>query len=354
MLKLIKHRHLSPQKVVTLLAKNIAIDLGTANTRILSQGKGTLLNQPSVLVVQRGQTEGVPVAVGQDAKSKQGRVPENLQVVTPVRAGVITDFHLSVLMAKTFLQQVLSGKFFKPSLRMAMSVPCDVTQVDRRAIREVGMSLGASDVHLIEAPMAAALGAQLPVQEARASMVMDIGAGTTELAVIALGGVVSKLGVRAAGDDWLEAITQHVRRQYGVSIGEPTAERILLEAGHAHPDHPVTEVDVTGQKLFEGVPRTITLRSTEVHEAMAPTLQQIVDAVKTVLQGLPAEVAADIAEDGITLTGGGAMLPGIDRLLLRATGLKVHIAKDPLTCVVRGCAMAMGHSALLNKVSVRE
>lgn len=337
------------------LRRDIAIDLGTANTLIFVKGQGIVLNEPSVLALRHGAQANVgEISVGHEAKSMLGRAPENIQAVCPIKEGVITDFSQTTQMVKAFMEKVLPSGMFRPGMRITISVPCDATQVERRALREAAMSTGANEVSLIEAPMAAALGAGLPIAEAKASMVMDIGAGTTELAVIALCGVVHKLGLRMGGNSFDEAIAQHVRRQHGLAIGERTAERIKLEMGNALPSDGVDEMEITGQKVSEGVPRSVQLTSSEVFEAITEPLAQIVDAVKMVLEKLPAEVAADIAESGIVLSGGGALLRNLDQLLAAETGLSIRIADEPMSCVVRGTGMAMSNMADLAEMAVQE
>jgi len=270
-----------------------------------------------------------------------GRTPGNITAIRPMKDGVIADFTVTEQMLKHFIKKVHSSRFFKPSPRIIICVPCGSTQVERRAIRESAIGAGASNVYLIEEPMAAAIGADLPVGEATGSMVVDVGGGTTEVGVISLGGLVYKGSVRVGGDKFDEAIINYIRRNYGMLIGETTAEQIKKEIGSAFPGSEVREKEVKGRNLAEGIPRSFTISSNEILEALTEPLNSIVSAVKSALEQTPPELAADIAEKGMVLTGGGALLRDIDRLLMEETGLPVIIAEDPLTCVVRGSGMAL-------------
>jgi rod shape-determining protein MreB len=270
-----------------------------------------------------------------------GRTPGNITAIRPMKDGVIADFTVTEQMLKHFIRKVHSNRLFKPSPRIIICVPCGSTQVERRAIRESAIGAGASRVYLIEEPMAAAIGADLPVGEATGSMVVDVGGGTTEVGVIALGGLVYKGSVRVGGDKFDEAIINYIRRNYGMLIGETTAEQIKKEIGSAFPGSEVREKEVKGRNLAEGIPRSFTISSNEILEALTDPLNSIVSAVKSALEQTPPELAADIAEKGMVLTGGGALLRDIDRLLMEETGLPVVIAEDPLTCVVRGSGKAL-------------
>jgi rod shape-determining protein MreB and related proteins len=270
-----------------------------------------------------------------------GRTPGNISAIRPMKDGVIADFTVTEQMLKHFIRKVHNSRLFKPSPRIIICVPCGSTQVERRAIRESAIGAGASRVYLIEEPMAAAIGADLPVGEPTGSMVVDIGGGTTEVGVIALGGLVYKGSVRVGGDKFDEAIINYIRRNYGMLIGETTAEQIKKEIGSAFPGSEVREKEVKGRNLAEGIPRSFTISSNEILEALTDPLNSIVSAVKSALEQTPPELAADIAEKGMVLTGGGALLRDIDRLLMEETGLPVVIAEDPLTCVVRGSGMAL-------------
>ena len=270
-----------------------------------------------------------------------GRTPGNISAIRPMKDGVIADFTVTEQMLKHFIRKVHNTRFFKPSPRMIICVPCGSTQVERRAIRESAIGAGASSVYLIEEPMAAAIGADLPVGEPTGSMVVDIGGGTTEVGVISLGGLVYKGSVRVGGDKMDEAIINYIRRNYGMLIGETTAEQIKKEIGSAFPGSEVREKEVKGRNLAEGIPRSFTISSNEILEALTEPLNAIVSAVKSALEQTPPELAADIAEKGMVITGGGALLRDIDRLLMEETGLPVIVAEDPLTCVVRGSGKAL-------------
>jgi rod shape-determining protein MreB and related proteins len=323
---------------------DLAIDLGTANTLIYVRGKGVVLDEPSVVAIrQEGGPNGKKVIqeVGLAAKQMLGRTPGNINAIRPMKDGVIADFTVTEQMLKHFIKKVHNTRLFKPSPRMIICVPCGSTQVERRAIRESAIGAGASRVYLIEEPMAAAIGAGLPVGEATGSMVVDIGGGTTEVGVISLGGLVYTGSVRMGGDKFDEAIINYIRRNYGMLIGETTAEQIKKEIGSAFPGSEVREKEVKGRNLAEGIPRSFTISSNEILEALTEPLNQIVSAVKSALEQTPPELAADIAEKGMVLAGGGALLRDIDRLLMEETGLPVIIAEDPLTCVVRGSGMAL-------------
>ena len=319
-------------------SNDLAIDLGTANTLIYMRGKGIVLNEPSVVAIRQ---EGGPNAVGHSAKQMLGRVPGNIQAIRPMKDGVIANFTVTEQMLKQFIRMVKPNKLFAPNPRIIICVPCGSTQVERRAIKESAEAAGASEVFLIEEPMAAAIGAGLPVSEAAGSLVIDIGGGTTEVGVISLGGMVYSGSVRVGGDKFDQAIVSYVRRNFGMLIGEPTAELIKMEIGSAFPSSEAKEIEVKGRNLSEGVPRTFTIHSNEVLEALTEPLNQIVGAVKTALEKTPPELGADIAERGMMLTGGGALLRDLDQLLQEQTGLPVHIAEEPLNCVVKGCGIAL-------------
>jgi rod shape-determining protein MreB and related proteins len=324
-------------------SNDLSIDLGTANTLIYVRERGIVLNEPSVVAVQDEPTRGgkIIVAVGVEAKNMLGRTPGHITAVRPMKDGVIADFTYTEKMLQYFIKKVHGNRFLSPSPRVLVCVPFGSTQVERRAIKESAEGAGARSVDIVPEPMAAAVGAGLPVQEARGSMVLDVGGGTSEVAVISLNGIVYAASVRIGGDKFDEAITNYVRRNYGILIGEATAERIKLEIGSAYPGQQVREISVKGRNLSEGVPRSFTLNSNEILEALQEPLQGIVGAVKQALEQTPPELGADIAERGMMLTGGGALLRDLDRLLAEETGLPVLVAEDPLTCVVRGSGMAL-------------
>ena len=338
-------------------SSDLAIDLGTANTLIYVRGKGIVLNEPSVVAIrQEGGPNGKRVIqeVGLAAKQMLGRTPGNITAIRPMKDGVIADFTVTEQMLKQFIKKVLDSRLFSPSPRIIICVPCGSTQVERRAIRESALGAGASKVYLIEEPMAAAIGADLPISDATGSMVVDIGGGTTEVGVISLGGMVYSGSVRVGGDKFDEGIVNYIRRNYGMLIGEPTAELIKKEIGSAFPGSEVREIEVKGRNLAEGVPRSFTVSSNEILESLTDPLNQIVLAVKIALENTPPELGADITDKGIALTGGGALLRDLDRLLQEETGLPVIVAEDPLTCVVRGCGDALEHLEKLGAIFIND
>lgn len=316
-------------------SNDLAIDLGTANTLIYVRGKGIVLNEPSVVAIRVQHGQKVVEAVGIEAKRMLGRTPGNIMAIRPMKDGVIADFKVTEKMLQHFIKKVNEGRFMA-SPRVLVSVPCKATEVEKRAIRESVLSAGAREVRIIEEPMVAAIGAGLDVEKARGSMVVDIGGGTTEIGIISLNGMVYADSVRVGGDRFDEAIISYVRRNYGSVIGDATAERIKQEVGCAFGGGELREIDVRGRNLAEGVPRSFTLNSDEILEALQEPLGGIVQAVKSALEQSPPELASDIAEAGIVLTGGGALLRDIDKLLSHETGLPVIVAEDPLTCVARG------------------
>lgn len=328
--------------ITQYFSNDLAIDLGTANTLIYVKGKSIVLDEPSVVAMETDlNTHKTMVrAVGSEAKSMLGRTPGTIQAIRPMKDGVIADFDITEKMLKAFIKRV-SGSRFSAAPRIVVCVPCGSTQVERKAIRDSALAAGASSVSLIEEPMAAAIGAGLPIEEPRGSMVVDIGGGTTEVGIISLSGMVYSHSIRVGGDAFDEAIITYVRNNKKMHIGEATAEEIKKKIGSAFPGPEVQEMEVTGQHLAEGAPRAFSISSTEVLEALENPLQQLVEAVRNALQRTPPELGADIAERGLVLTGGGALLRDLDRLLSEETGMPVLIADDPLTCVVRGTGMAL-------------
>jgi len=314
------------KKIRGLFSNDLSIDLGTANTLIYVRDQDIVLNEPSVVAVRDTANGKQVAAVGTDAKRMLGRTPGSIKAIRPLKDGVIADFLITEKMLQHFIYKVHEHSWFKPSPRVLICVPCKSTQVECRAIKE---------------SMAAAIGAGMPVDEARGSMVVDIGGGTTEIAIISLNGIVYSDSVRVGGDRFDEAIVSFVRRNYGSAIGEATAERIKLEIGCAYPSKDILEIDVRGRNVAEGIPRSFTLNSSEVLEALQEALSQIVTAVKSALEQTPPELSADIAESGIVLTGGGALLRDLDVLISEETGLPVLVADDPLTCVARGGGKAL-------------
>ena len=335
-------------------SNDLAIDLGTANTLIYVKNKGIVLNEPSVVAMQldpTGSGKHITLAVGKDAKKMLGRTPGTIQAIRPMKDGVIADFNVTERMLQEFIRKVNRNRW-AAAPRIVICVPCGSTQVERKAIRDSALAAGASDVRLIQEPMAAAIGAGLPIDEPTGSMVVDIGGGTTEVGIISLSGVVYSQSVRVGGDAFDEAIVNYVRRNYGMLVGESTAEEIKKQIGSAFPGMEVTEMEVKGRNLAEGVPRSFTITSNEVLEALADPISQIVQSVRNTLEQTPPELGADIAERGLVLTGGGALLKGFDRLLAEETGLPVTIADDPLTCVARGSGMALDLIGKLNSIFI--
>ena len=341
------------KKIRGYFSNDLSIDLGTANTLIYVREKGIVLNEPSVVAIRQHLGQKIIEAVGVDAKRMLGRTPGNITAIRPLKDGVIADFQVTEKMLQHFIKKAHVASFVPPSPRVLICVPCMATEVEKRAIKEAAYSAGAREVFLIEEPMAAAIGAGLPVEEAVGSMVVDIGGGTTEIAILSLNGVVFSDSVRIGGDRFDEAIVNFVRRNYGSVIGDSTAERIKLEIGGAYLSKEVREIDVRGRNLAEGVPKSFTLNSDEILEALQEPLAGIVQGVKRVLEQSPPELASDIAETGIVLTGGGAMLRDLDRLITAETGLPVILAEAPLTCVARcgGEALEMMDSRKINSLT---
>ncbi|WP_297389816.1 rod shape-determining protein [Acidiferrobacter sp.] len=338
-------------------SNDLAIDLGTANTLIYVRDKGIILNEPSVVAIRQefGARGGRNIlAVGMEAKRMLGRTPGSIQAIRPMKDGVIADFTVTGEMLKYFIRKVHERRIFQPSPRIVICVPCGSTQVERRAIRESAQKAGASEVYLIEEPMAAAIGADLPIAEPTGSMVLDIGGGTSEVGVISLGGLVYSTSLRIAGDKMDEAIISYVRRKYGLLIGEATAEKIKKDIGTAWQNSEVRQMEVKGRHIADGVPRSLVLNSKEVHLALSEGLAGIVAAIRLALEQTPPELGADIAEKGLVVTGGGALLRDIDRMLMEETGLPIVITDDPLTCVARGCGRALQEMDVLGDVFAYE
>jgi rod shape-determining protein MreB and related proteins len=334
-------------------SNDLAIDLGTANTLVYVKGKGIVLNEPSVVAVHKD-ARGMKkvLAVGLEAKSMLGRTPGNIVAIRPMRDGVIADFDITEAMLKHFILRVHNRKsLVRP--RIIVSVPSGITQVERRAVRETVESAGAREIYLIEEPMAAAIGAGLPIAEPTSSMVVDIGGGTTEVAVISLAGIVYSKSVRVAGDKIDEEIVQYMKRKYSLLIGERTAEIIKTEIGCAYPLEVIKTIDVKGRDLISGIPKTIETNSEEIREAITEPVTLIVDAIKDALENAPPELAGDIVDRGIVLTGGGALLQNIDVLIREETGLPITIADDPLCAVARGAGMALDQLDVLKEVTIQ-
>lgn len=330
----------------SMLAKDMAIDLGTANTIIYMEREGIVLNEPSVVALEVVGAQSKVREVGHAAKKMLGRTPGNIQAIRPMKDGVIADYRITEQMLNHFIKKVHGAKFFTPGPRMIICVPTSSTPVDRRAIRESALAAGATRVYLIDEPMAAAIGCDLPVHEASGSMVLDIGGGTSEVGIISLGGLVYSKSVVVGGDAIDAAIIDHVRQRYGIAIGEGTSERLKKQIAVAHPslfENEKQEVRVSGQHVGEGVPRQFHITSEELLEAMAVPFNAIVQAVRTGLENTPPELSADISERGIALCGGGALIRGLDLMVAEKTGVPVKVADDPLTCVARGCGVSLGY-----------
>ncbi|MER3434771.1 MAG: rod shape-determining protein [Leptolyngbya sp. ERB_1_1] len=326
----------------------MGIDLGTANTLVYVSGKGIVLSEPSVVAID--QSEKVPLAVGEDAKRMLGRTPGNVVALRPLRDGVIADFDTAELMLKHFIQRVHEGKALV-SPRIVIGIPSGVTGVERRAVMEAASQAGAREVYLIDEPVAAAIGAGLPVAEPTGNMIIDIGGGTTEVAVLSLQGTVLSESVRVAGDELSDAIVQYMKKVHNLVIGERTAEEIKIQIGSAYPSAADEDVmEVRGLHLLSGLPRTVTIKGPEIRESMSEPLSVIVDAVKRTLERTPPELAADIIDRGIMLAGGGALLKGIDTLISHETGIVVHVAADPLSCVVLGTGRVLENFKQLERV----
>ena len=320
------------------LGRDLAIDLGTANTLIYVRGHGVVLDEPSVVAINAN--DGRPVAVGMEAKRMMGRTPNHIKAIRPLKDGVIADFEVCEKMLRYFIQKVHGSQWSKP--RMVICVPSGITGVEQRAVQDAAEYAGArKPVHIIEEPMAAAIGADMPVHEPSGNMIVDIGGGTTEVAVISLGGIVTAQSIRVAGDELDDAVLQYVKKEFSLAIGDRTAEEIKIQMGSAWPLELELTADIRGRDLISGLPRTIQVTTEQVREALAEPISAIVDAVKTTLDKTPPELAADIMEDGITITGGGALLGGLDQRLLHETGMPIRIADEPLYSVVIGSGRAL-------------
>ncbi|WP_040950135.1 rod shape-determining protein [Gorillibacterium massiliense] len=329
-------------------SRDLGIDLGTANTLVYAKGKGIVMREPSVVAI-RTDTKTIE-AVGEAAKKMIGRTPGNIRAVRPMKDGVIADFETTAIMIKYFISQAQKQKgLFKSHPNVMVCVPSGITAVEKRAVEDATKQAGAKEAHTIEEPFAAAIGADLPVWEPTGSMVVDIGGGTTEVAVISLGGIVTCRSIRIAGDEMDEAITQYIKRMYNLLIGERTAEQMKIEIGSALPMEKVETLEIRGRDLVSGLPKTMTISSDEVTEALTDTVNAIVDAVKVTLEKCPPELAADIMDRGIVLTGGGGLLRNLDKLLSRETGMPVLVADNPLDCVAIGTGRALDNIHLLNK-----
>ncbi len=328
-----------------LFSKDMGIDLGTATTLVYVKGEGVVLCEPSVVAIEKD-TNRV-VAVGEEAKKMLGRTPGSIVAIRPMKDGVISDFEVTEAMLKYFIQKVQPRRFFSPTIVIA--VPSGITEVEKRAVQDSGLHAGARAVIIIEEPKAAAIGVGLPVHEASGNMIIDIGGGTTELAVISLGGIVYAKSIRIAGDEMDMAIIEYLRKTYNLMIGERTAEEIKIRIGSAHPLDEELNMDVRGRDLIAGLPKTINITSVEIREALQDPVQAIVDASKSTLEHTPPELAADLIDRGIVMAGGGSLLRGLDKRIAEETGLPVHVADDPLTAVVMGTGETLNMSAVMRR-----
>ncbi len=334
------------------MSKYLAIDLGTANTVLYVKGKGIVLREPSVVAVRKDSLRGSKVlAVGGEAKEMLGRTPGNIVAIRPMKDGVIADIEVTEAMLRYFINKVHNRRRLVHP-RIIISVPSGITQVEKRAVRDTAESAGASEVYLIEEPMAAAIGAGLPITEPKANMVVDIGGGTTEVAVISLAGIVYSRSVRVAGDKMDEAILQYIKRKHNLAIGERTAEEIKTTIGNVLPKEPYETMDIKGRDLVAGIPKTITVTSKEIQSAISEQVDVIVEAVRVALESTPPELAADIVDQGIMLTGGGALLKNLNERLRNETGMPIIVAEDPLSSVVLGSGKALDQLEILREIAI--
>jgi rod shape-determining protein MreB len=335
-------------RIFDLFSNDLGIDLGTANSLVYVKDRGIVLREPSVVAIQTG-TNRV-LAVGEEAKRMLGRTPGNITAIRPMKDGVIADFEITEAMLRYFIRKVQSNRIMvRP--RIIISVPSGITEVEKRAVKDSAAHAGAREVYLIEEPMAAAIGVGLPVQEPAGNMIVDIGGGTTEVALISLAGIVFSRSVRVGGDEMDEAIIQYMKRAYNLMIGERSAEQIKISIGSAYPLTEETNMEVKGRDLVAGLPKTLTLTSEEVREALHEPVMTIVEAIRFTLERCPPELAADLVDRGIVLAGGGALLQGIDKLIAEQTGLPVHVADDPLSAVAEGTGMVLHELKFLRKVA---
>jgi rod shape-determining protein MreB len=336
-------------RIIGMFSSDLAVDLGTANTLVYVKGKGIVLREPSVVAVSQG--NGQVLAVGAEAKQMLGRTPGNIHAIRPMKDGVIANFEITESMIRHFIQKVHNRKaLVRP--RVIIAVPSGITQVEKRAVRDSAESAGAREVYLIEEPMAAAIGVGLPVQEPSGNMIVDIGGGTTEVAVISMSGIVFSKSVRVAGDEMDEVIVNYIKKKYNLLIGERTAENIKIKIGNVYPTGNNDSFEGKGRDLVAGIPKTLLITEDNVREALSETINMIIDAVKVTLERTPPELAADIVDKGIVLAGGGSMIKGLDVLLREETGLPISLAEDPLSAVVLGTGKVLDEIELLKKVSI--
>ncbi|MFC2140482.1 rod shape-determining protein [Candidatus Auribacterota bacterium] len=339
--------------ILGMFSKDMGIDLGTANTLVFAKGRGIVLCEPSVVAIQEG-TNNV-LAVGEEAKNMLGRTPGNIVAIRPMKDGVIADFEITESMLRYFIRKVHNkGALLQPRPRVVIAVPSGITEVEKRAVEDSAAHAGAREVHLIKEPMAAAIGVGLPVQEPAGNMIIDIGGGTTEVAVISLAGIVFSKSVRVGGDELDEAIIQYMKRTYNLMIGERTAEDIKIKIGSAYALPEELTLEVKGRDLVAGLPKTLTINSEEIREAMSEPISTIVEAVRITLERCPPELSADLVDRGLVLAGGGALLKQLDKLLADETGLPVHVADDPLSAVAIGTGKVLDELNILKKVAFSE
>lgn len=336
---------------IGLFSKDMGMDLGTANSLVYVKGKGIVIREPSVVAIQKD--TGQVLAVGEEAKRMIGRTPGNIVAIRPLKDGVIADFDVTQSMIKYFIQKSLRSRTFLVQPRVVVGVPSGVTAVEERAVREAALQAGAREAYLIEEPMAAAIGAGLPVHEPTGNMIVDIGGGTTEVAVISLGGIVTSRSIRIASDEMDDAVISHVKRTYNLMIGERTAEQIKIQIGSAYPIKEVETDEVRGRDLVTGLPKTVTITSEEIYKALSEPVTSIIEAIKATLEQTPPELSADIMDRGIVMAGGGSLLRGLDRLVSEETGMPVHLADEPLLSVAYGAGRVLENIDVLRKVLIQ-
>ncbi len=335
--------------LLNILTNNIAIDLGTANTVVYAEGKGIVLYEPSVVAVDT-RTNRV-IAVGREAKEMVGKTPENIKAIRPLRDGVITDFEATQVMLSYFIDRAIGGGIFKPKPRIVIGVPSGVTQVEKRAVIDAAKGAGAREVFLIAEPMAAAIGAELPIDEPIGSMIVDIGGGTTEIAVISLAGIVVSNSIRVAGDEMTESIIQYIKRKFHMFVGEQTAERIKIELGSAIYEDEEREMEIRGRDIT-GLPKTVKITNKDTTEALEDVISSVIGAIRATIERTPPELASDVAERGIVLAGGGSLLRNLNVRIERELGLRVYYCDDPITAVARGVGKVLGQIDLLRRISM--
>jgi rod shape-determining protein MreB len=337
------------KSLLSMFSNDLAIDLGTANTLVYAKNKGIVVREPSIVAVNK--VTGNVEAVGKEAKEMLGRTPGNIVAIRPMKDGVIADFEVTEKMIKYFIEKA-HGRRFLVKPRIVISVPSEITQVEKRAVKDSALRAGATEVYLIEQAMAAAIGAGLPITDPTGNMIVDIGGGTTDVAVISLAGIVYSRSVRVAGNEMDDAIIQYIKRKYNLLIGERTAEQIKMEIGSAFPLDDEMTMEIKGRDLVEGVPKTLVVSDEEIREALSETVSTIVDAVRVALERTPPELSADIMDKGIIIAGGGSMLKNLDKRLREETGLPVTLAEDPLACVALGTGQMLTDFNLLRKISI--